>query len=87
VRDALLSLPFWPDNLKQQLLGIDDWQHTLVLPDTGDGSAVTVRGQQGMIMSSPSGNTDLVWLEDGVVYNLEGQMSQTQIMELAESLR
>ncbi|MGE5396218.1 MAG: anti-sigma factor family protein, partial [Chitinophagales bacterium] len=32
VRDALLSLPFWPDNVKQQLQGIDDWQHTMVLP-------------------------------------------------------
>lgn len=87
VKDALLGLPFWPEEIKQQLSGINDWEHTMVLPDDGKGSRVTVRGCQGMFFSNQAGQTQLIWLEDGVVYCLAGQLSQDKALEIAESMK
>lgn len=66
LRQALLSLPSLPDNLRRQLAAIDDWQHTLPVPEI-QGMAVreiTVNGSQGVYFSdgaASSGNVVLAW--------------------------
>ncbi|MGE5422133.1 MAG: zf-HC2 domain-containing protein [Ignavibacteriales bacterium] len=88
VRDALLGLPFWPSEIKQQLTGINDWQHTMLLPDAGQTSKVAVRGSQGVFFQDPSKyQSQLIWLENGVVYSLIGPLSQDKAVEIAESLK
>ncbi|MBS3957555.1 MAG: zf-HC2 domain-containing protein [Clostridiales bacterium] len=38
LRDVLISLPLLPEHVRRQLESIDDWQHTLIVPNI-DGSA------------------------------------------------
>ncbi|MBS3973829.1 MAG: zf-HC2 domain-containing protein [Actinobacteria bacterium] len=38
LRDVLISLPLLPEHVRQQLESIDNWQHTLIVPNI-DGSA------------------------------------------------
>lgn len=87
VRDALLSLPFWPQDIKQQLAGIDDWQHTVVVPNYGQAKEIMVRGSKGIMSSDKRGNTCLLWVENGIIYTLDGQMSQDKALEIAESTK
>lgn len=57
VRDALLSIPVLPENLRSQLAAINDWQHTLLIPSIdGSTTEVAVNGSQGVFMQSPAGN-------------------------------
>jgi anti-sigma factor RsiW len=88
VRDALLSLPFWPDNIKQQLEGIKDWRHTLIVPASDNTTAVTVSGQPGVYMRlNDQGSAMLFWAKDGIVYSLSGPLSQEKAVQIAESIR
>lgn len=88
VRDALLSLPIWPERVRSQLAGINDWQNTIFIPNAGQNSEVLVRGQQGVyITNAGSAKAGLAWSEEGVVYCLYGSFSQEQALQLAESLR
>jgi len=58
VRDALLSIPLLPENLRNQLAAINDWQHTLLIPSIdGSTTEVTVNGSQGVFMQSPVQNS------------------------------
>ncbi|MDN5327095.1 MAG: hypothetical protein PWP41_1791 [Moorella sp. (in: firmicutes)] len=54
LREALLNLPFLPDNLRRQLAAIKDWQHTLPIPETQGMAAreITVNGNQGVYFTS-----------------------------------
>ncbi len=92
VRDALLSLPFWPDGIRQQLAAINDWKNTVVIPTTADIKPVTVRGYQGIIWNDPepapdSASTTILWSENGIIYSISGQLSQEQILEIAEGMK
>lgn len=50
LRQALLNLPFLPENLRRQLVSIDDWQHTLPILETRDmvPREIKVNGNQGV---------------------------------------
>jgi len=54
LRQALLNLPFLPAGLRQQLAAINDWQHTLPIPETQGMAAreITVNGNQGVYFTS-----------------------------------
>lgn len=78
IRDALLSLPALPDNLRKQLLAVNDWKHTLLIPNV-DGSSreVTVNGTTGVHITSGDGagagqTQALVWQQNGVIYMVAG---------------
>lgn len=91
VRDALLSLPFWPEGIRQQLAGINDWRHTMVIPETVNSQPVTVRGNQGIIWNDPepasrSSCTTVLWSENGVIYSISGPLPLEQILEIAEGM-
>jgi len=93
VRDALLSLPFWPERIRQQLASIDDWRHTMVIPTTANLQPVTVRGYQGVIWNNEpdhsvdSASTAVLWSENGIIYSIHGQLSPERIQEIAEGMK
>ena len=93
VKDALLSLPFWPEKIRQQLASIDDWRHTMVIPTTANLQPVTVRGHQGVIWnnepehSMDSTSTTVLWSENGIIYSINGQLPLEQILEMAEGMK
>lgn len=95
VRDALLALPFIPEDLKRQLTSINDWQHTFLIPNI-DGSTqeVSVNGVSGVFITPPAEKTKgrsvpnaLVYQKDGVVYAIQGELTQQQALALASSLQ
>lgn len=75
VRRALLNLPVLPDNLRRQLAAINDWQHTLPLPETRDLPArmVTVNGSQGVYFSRDDKSPGiLVWRQHDMWWAIGG---------------
>lgn len=78
IRDALLSIPALPDNLRKQLLAVNDWKHTLPIPNV-DGSSreVAVNGTTGVFITAGDGDGEqrtrsLVWQQNGVIYMVAG---------------
>ncbi|MCI1696217.1 zf-HC2 domain-containing protein [Aneurinibacillus aneurinilyticus] len=74
VRQTVLSLPFIPQNVKQQLAGIEDWQRTLPIPYVADDKnkvrKITVQGVKGFAYETENGSF-LVWQKDGKIHHLE----------------
>ncbi|WP_338826288.1 hypothetical protein MTBGP_10490 [Moorella thermoacetica] len=64
LRQALLNLPFLPENLRRQLAAINDWQHTLPIPQTQGMAAqeITVNGNQGVYFNGGATNNSSVIL-------------------------
>lgn len=97
VRDALLALPFLPDNLRSQLSAVNDWQHTLLVPNlAGTSREVSVAGSQGVFFTNTEGAgrnnfhgfaNSLLWQRDGVVYAVSGPLSLEQALDVALSMR
>ncbi|HSW09743.1 MAG TPA: zf-HC2 domain-containing protein [Bacillota bacterium] len=51
LRQALLGLPFLPEDLRRQLAAIDDWRHTLPIPDI-QGQGMEIHAGSWAITSS-----------------------------------
>ena len=69
VARALVNLPIWPETIKQQLLAVDDWEHTLVIPGERV-EKVNIHGQQAALVNN-AGARSLIWQEDGLLYIVE----------------
>lgn len=64
VREALLSLPILPLDLKRQLAGIDDWQHTIIVPNVeGNVRDVTIAGAQGVFIEHGPSSVEVTFRE------------------------
>lgn len=93
IRDALLALPFLPENLRSQLASINDWQHTFIVPNIdGSSQEVMVAGTQGVFISPSEGpdagdDSALIWQKDGVVYGIYGSLTLEQALDLANSMK
>lgn len=96
IRDALLALPFLPENLRNQLAAVNDWQHTILVPDIdGSSQEVSVAGQQGVFVTpGANGNhhgrgqiNSLIWQENGVVYAISGNFNLEQAQQMAASMK
>ncbi|MEA1960776.1 MAG: zf-HC2 domain-containing protein [Bacillota bacterium] len=86
VADAMVDLPIWPDQVRRQLEGVSDWEHTLLIPGEG-AEKVDVNGQTAVLISQPYQEV-LIWQEDGMLYSLESQEPGTiDLITVAESLR
>ncbi|MFT9848717.1 anti-sigma factor [Aneurinibacillus sp. REN35] len=74
LRNTLLSLPFIPQNVKQQLAGIKDWQRTLPIPYVEDSKnqmrSVTVQGVKGFAYKTEY-QTFLIWQKGDKIHHLE----------------
>ncbi|SFF98849.1 Putative zinc-finger [Desulfotomaculum arcticum] len=94
VRDALLSIPALPASIKNQLEAINDWQHTVLIPNVnGTSKEVMVNGNQGVFIDSASGNSEakfktLVWNNNGVVYTIMGNnITAESAIAMAEQMK
>ena len=93
IRDALLAIPFLPDNLRSQLASINDWQHTFILPNIeGSSKDVKVGGAEGVFISAPEGSaagsySGLIWQKDGVVYGISGDLTLEQTLDIANKMK
>ncbi|WP_066638329.1 anti-sigma factor family protein [Desulfolucanica intricata] len=93
IRSALVSVPVLPESLKKQLVAINDWQHTVLVPNIkGSSQEVMVNGVQGVFMSSPkdahNDGAALLWQKDGVIYVIAGSsLTLTQAQSIAASMR
>jgi len=95
IREALLGLPFLPENLRKQLAAINDWQRTFVVPNVGGSSQeVNVAGTQGVYIKPPAGDSSrgsdissLVWQRNGVVYAVSGSLTLEQSLDIAASMK
>lgn len=98
VRDVLVNLPFLPENLRQQLAAIDDWQNTLLIPNV-DGSAqdIVIDGVPAVLMKPPVDPeapdeakehvpVSVIWQRDGVVYGVVGDLSEAKAVDVARSM-
>lgn len=91
LRETLLALPFIPDQVKKQMISIEDWQHTLPVPYMADGESemkeVKVNGQNGMLITG-NYNSHLMWQQDGQIHMLEGSEKNTDgLLDFANQLK
>jgi hypothetical protein len=101
LREVLLNLPFIPQNVRDQLAAVDDWQSTLLVPNVG-GSAqdVTIDGIPAVVMSPdgairsarakvgtplPENVTTVIWNQDGVIRAIAGSIDETRATALART--
>lgn len=96
VRDALLAMPFLPDNVKRQVAAVEDWQHTFLVPDVrGSTQETTVNGAPGVYITVPTEYQDegretpnaLVWEKSGVVYAIVGEFDLEEGLAVANSMK
>ncbi|MFA4136504.1 MULTISPECIES: anti-sigma factor [unclassified Brevibacillus] len=91
LRETILALPFIPDQVKKQMISIEDWQHTLPVPYMADGESkmkeVKVNGQNGMLITGKY-NAHLMWQQDGQIHMLEGsEKSADGLLDFANQLK
>jgi len=68
VRDAVLNLPFLPENLRFALSAVGNWRKTLVLPLPGHPENVTFLGHPAVIEPAPDGTSvSVIWIQPGAV--------------------
>ncbi|OUQ88271.1 hypothetical protein B5G50_11625 [Brevibacillus brevis] len=91
LRETILALPFIPDQVKKQMISIEDWQHTLPVPYMADGESkmkeVKVNGQNGMLITGKY-NAHLMWQQDGQIHMLEGSEKNADgLLDFANQLK
>ncbi|MCM3142840.1 zf-HC2 domain-containing protein [Brevibacillus sp. MER 51] len=91
LRETILALPFIPDQVKKQMISIEDWQHTLPVPYMADGESkmkeVKVNGQNGMLITGKY-NSHLMWQQDGQIHMLEGSEKNADgLLDFAKELK
>ncbi|RKL61310.1 DUF4367 domain-containing protein [Thermoanaerobacteraceae bacterium SP2] len=88
VRDAVISLPFMPENVRRQLADIKDWKNTLPLPveDGADVRNIVVNGNQGILISGRHNNF-AAWSDGKFMYWINTSLPEEQVLQIAESLR
>ncbi|MDI6907566.1 MAG: zf-HC2 domain-containing protein [Thermoanaerobacterales bacterium] len=89
LRDALLGLPFLPDNVRRQLEAVSDWQHTVLIPSVkGEARPVRVNGTEGAFLDGHGGDNGLLWAADGLIYMVGGtDLTLDEALAVAASLR
>jgi len=87
---ALVDLPVLPENVRKQLLSVQDWQHTMLIPGyEGLTKEVMVNGNQGVFIASPNkdGASSLIWKENDLLYVISGNHSLAEAQQIAAALR
>jgi|GEM_PF-964378 len=88
VARAFVSLPIWPEDVRRQMEAINDWEHTLLIPNAEDNAQkVTINGADGVLLKN-SHYHNLLWLEGNKLYVLEDHTGgNTDLLEIAKNLR
>lgn len=90
LREVLLNLPMLPDNLRRQLAGVNDWQHTLLIPNVdGTSRDITIAGRQAVLVEPKRGEgfslTGVLWNDDDVIRAVGGT-DRDKVMTIATEL-
>ncbi len=88
LENYLLSQPGVPPDLAAQLRAIKDPSTTLPIPipkGLATTEAVQVNGVQGLMIKATLG-AGVVWVKNGVIYAVGGQLTPEQVLALATSL-
>lgn len=91
LRNTMLALPFIPDNVKKQMLSIEDWQHTLPMPYMADKGSkmkeVKVNGSDAVLITTEH-SSQVVWQQDGHVHMLESydKIKGDELLAIAKKL-
>jgi hypothetical protein len=98
LRSVLLSLPFIPQSVRDQLAAMTDWESTLVIPNVGGSSrsisldgvrAVVVRPEGPFVEGRNGGElpatTTVIWNDNGVVRGVGGPINEETAINLAKS--
>jgi hypothetical protein len=87
----LLNMPGVPPALAAQIAAIGDPSTTLPIPvpiDRETAQAVTVQGVQGLAVGDNTGvGAGVVWQQNGYIYGVAGNLTQSEILAIANSLR
>lgn len=91
IRDALINLDVLPQNLRDKLTAINDWQHTLLVPNIeGSSKDVQVNGNDGVFISPGKSEVDsgvLIWPQDGVIIAIQGNITLDKALAIASLLK
>ncbi|AFK85937.1 MULTISPECIES: DUF2275 domain-containing protein [Thermoanaerobacterium] len=97
VRDAIINMPFIPDDIRNQIASIKDWKSTIPVPITDKDTAknITINGNDGIVVSRNSGDPNnsevfsyLALNDNGVIYLFSGNdISPDELIKIAESMR
>ena len=96
LRDVLLNLPLLPETVRKQLASVQDWQHTLLVPNVeGSTKDITLAGMPAVFLS-PKTDPDMpqpvevpaaiMWQQDGVVVAVAGVGGESKLLKIAESV-
>ncbi|ATW26042.1 hypothetical protein DCMF_15795 [Candidatus Formimonas warabiya] len=90
VRNAVLDLPVIPDDVKQKLAALKNWQNTLYVPQPAHGSTkpIKINGIDGVAITDQGKKDEiLIWQDQGYFYSLGGEnVPETELLKVAESL-
>jgi hypothetical protein len=91
LEDYVLSLPEVPSDLAGQIRSIGDPAATLPVPipvDLVNAQGVNVQGVRGVEVGDNTGlGSGVIWEKDGIIYAVGGPMTETQALQIANSLR
>lgn len=88
LRAALLDLPILPSDLRTQLANIEDWQHTLVIPETEGLEKINIAGHEAIFAQGRGSDyISMLWVDNGIIYQLRGLIDRGTAIKVAESLQ
>lgn len=90
IRNAVINLPIWSPEVRLQLSAIQDWQHTLIIPDDGSNNTeeVMLGSNRGVFMKGSGSKGALMWQQDGRLFILEvASGGSEQAIAIAKTLR
>jgi anti-sigma factor RsiW len=93
-RAALLAMPGLPQDTVQQLEGVTDWTHTLIIPVPENAKTEPVDIKSGMlttnkgllILDGEGRGSLLLWQDNGIMYAIGGTLSKDDILLIANNL-
>ncbi len=90
IEDYLLDLPGISKQLVKEIRSIGQPSSTLPIPvpiNRAFSQQVTVQGESGLAVGDNTGVASLViWQKHGIVYGVGGQLTQSQVLRIANSL-
>jgi hypothetical protein len=91
LEDYVLSLPGVSPNLATALRSIDDPTSTLPIPipvDMAHADKITVAGAPGLAIGDSTGlGSAVIWEKGGIIYGVGGPLPESQVIDIASSLR
>lgn len=90
MEDYILGLPGVSPQLAASIRALGDPTSTLPLPipvNVAHGQAVQVQGVQGVVVGDSTGlGSGVIWEKGGIVYGVGGTLTQSQVLDIANSL-